>query len=211
MPLRFLLALIAALALVLPVAAHAAPAGPAVPESITLPTKIVAGESTIGTVCLDRVPDEPTEVILRSDNEFLVITDPSVTISPPDQCANFTVTSFARFPTTESVVITAFANGDFAQRVLYVIPRAGVDLIEITKADVDRNFKKLTIVATSDEPGAVLTAFAGGVELGVLEQKGNRYVGRFELTGPINNVEVVSSLGGCAQRAVPFGNSSHLC
>ena len=42
----------------------------------------------------------------------------------------------------------------------------------------------------------------------MLEPKGDRYVGRFELNGtPINNVEVHSSLGGCAQRAVPFGTA----
>ena len=69
----------------------------------------------------------------------------------------------------------------------------------------------MTIVATSDEPGAILTAYANGVELGVLEQKGSRYVGRLELGGPINQVEVRSNLGGSAQRSVPFGNSLTLC
>ena len=81
----------------------------------------------------------------------------------------------------------------------------------MTKAEVNKNFSKVTIQATSDEPGAILTAFSGGIELGVLEQKGDRYVGRFELTQPINNVEVRSSLGGCAQRAVPNGNNSVPC
>ena len=57
----------------------------------------------------------------------------------------------------------------------------------------------------------MLTAFAGSVELGELELKGDRYVGRFDLSEPINNVEVHSSLGGCAQRAVPFGNNSVHC
>jgi hypothetical protein len=46
--------------------------------------------------------------------------------------------------------------------------------VEVTRAEVNRNFTKLTVSATSDEPGAVLTAFAGGVELGQLEQKGDR-------------------------------------
>ena len=211
MPSRLAAALLGAAALLVPAAAAGAPAGPAVPESITLPTKIVGGESTTGTLCLDRVPDAPTEVLLFSDNTFLVEVQPSVTIAAPDQCADFTVTSFARFPTTESVVISAFTPDGDAQHVLFVIPTEGVDLIEITKATVDRNFTKVTIGATSDEPGAVLTAFSGGEELGVLEQKGDRYVGRFELTQPINNVEVMSNLGGCAQRAVPFGNNSHLC
>ena len=210
MPSRLTAAVFAAVALFVP-AAVGAPPGPAVPETITLPTKIVGGESTVGTVCLDRVPDSPTEVLLFSDNTFLVEVQSSVTIAAPSQCADFTLTSFARFPTTESVVITAFTPDGDAQQVLYVIPTAGVDLIEITKATVDRNFTKVTIVATSDEAGAVLTAFSGGVELGVLEQKGDRYVGRFALTQPINNVEVMSSLGGCAQRAVPFGNNSRLC
>lgn len=96
--------------------------------------------------------------------------------------------------------------------VLAVIPFAGYDLVEITNADVNKNFGHVTIVATSDEPGAVLTAFTAGQELGVLTQKGDRYVGRFELNGQqINNVVVHSSLGGCAQRAVPFGNSSTHC
>jgi hypothetical protein len=117
----------------------------------------------------------------------------------------------ARFPTTESVVLFAFtADGDL-QRVLFVIPTAGVDLIEITKAAVDRNFSRISITATSDEPGAVLTAFGNNVEVGLLELHGGRYTGRFDLTQPINNVEVRSNLGGCAQRAVPFGNNSLLC
>jgi hypothetical protein len=210
MPSRLAAAVIAAVAVFVPVAAGA-PAGPAVPESITLPTKIVGGESTVGTVCLDRVPDVSTEVLLFSDNTFLVEVQPSVTIVAPDQCADFTVTSFARFLTTESVVINAFTPDGNAQQVLFVIPTAGVDLIEITKATVDKNFTKVTIVATSDEPGAVLTAFAAGIELGVLEQKGDRYVGRFDISQPVNNVEVRSNLGGCAQRALPFGSGSHLC
>jgi hypothetical protein len=108
--------------------------------------------------------------------------------------------------------VSAFANDTSAQQVLPIVPVAGYDLVEITRADVNRNFTKLTVVATSDEPGAVLTAFAGGVELGPLEPKGDRYVGRFNLDGsPINNVEVHSSLGGCAQRALPFGTSSTHC
>jgi hypothetical protein len=36
--------------------------------------------------------------------------------------------------------------------------------MEASRADVNRNFGHVTIVA-SDEPGAVLTAFAGGQEL----------------------------------------------
>ena len=211
MPSRLVAALLGAAALLVPAGATGAPSGAAVPESITLPTKIVGGESTTGTLCLDRVPDAPTEVLLFSDNTFLVEVQPSVTIAAPDQCADFTVTSFARFPTTESVVILGFTPDVQVQRVLFVIPTAGVDLVEVTKADVNKNFSKVSITATSDEPGAVLTALAGGIELGVLEQKGDRYVGRFDLTQPINNVEVVSSLGGCAQRAVPFGNNSILC
>jgi hypothetical protein len=213
MPSRLFIALLAFAALVLPGAAIAADPGPPIPESITLPTKVVAGESTVGTVCLDRVPDEPTEVLLRSDNTFVAEVPNSVVISSPDQCADFTVTTFARgFAREINIVISAFANGEPAQTVLAVIPFAGYDLVEITKADVNKNFGHVTIVATSDEPGAVLTAFAGGVELGVLEQKGDRYVGRFDLNGrQINNVEVHSSLGGCAQRAVPFGNNSIHC
>ena len=213
MPSRPFIALLAVAAFVLPGAAIAAEPGPPIPESITLPTKIVAGESTVGTVCLDRVPDEPTEVLLRSDNTFVLEVPESVVISPPDQCASFPVTTFARgFPREINIVISAFANGEPAQAVLPVIPFAGYDLVEITKADVDKNFNHVTIVATSDEPGAVLTAFAGGEELGVLTQKGDRYVGRFDLNGrQINNVEVHSSLGGCAQRAVPFGNNSIHC
>lgn len=208
---RLAAAVIGAAVLLVPVAATGAPPGPPVPESITLPTKIVGGESTVGTVCLDQVVDAPVEVGFTSDNTFLVEVQPSATVPAGAQCADFTVTSFARFPTTQSVVLFAFtADGDL-QRVLYVIPTAGVDLIEITKADVDRNFSRVSITATSDEPGAVLTAFGNGVELGVLQRRGSRYVGRFDLTQPINNVEVRSNLGGCAQRAVPFGSASRLC
>jgi hypothetical protein len=192
----------------------AAPPGPAVPETITLPGKIVQGESTTGTVCLDRVPDAPTEVLLLTDNSFAGTVEPtSVVITPPDQCTTFTVhTSATGFTRELNLIVSAFANETFAQQVLPIIPFAGYDLVEITRADVNRNFTKLTVVATSDEPGAVLTAFAGGAELGQLELKGDRYVGRFDLNGvPINNVEVQSSLGGCAQRAVPFGTSSTHC
>jgi hypothetical protein len=213
MPSRFGVALLAAVALVFPVAATAAQPGLPIPETVTLPTKVVAGESTVGTVCLDRVPDEPTEIFLFSDNTFVAEVTPSVIISPPAQCAEFTVTTFARgFPREINIVINAVANGGSAQGVLAVIPFAGYDLVEITKADVNKNFGHVTIVATSDEPGAVLTAFTAGQELGVLTQKGDRYVGRFDLNGQqINNVEVHSSLGGCAQRAVPFGNNSTHC
>ena len=51
-------------------AAAAAPPGPAVPESIVLPPKVVQGESALGTVCLDRVPDAASEVLLFTDNTF---------------------------------------------------------------------------------------------------------------------------------------------
>lgn len=210
---RFFVVLLAIGALAVPAATPAAPPGPPIPESITLPTKIVKGDSAVGTICLDRVAEEPTEIFMSSDNEFLVTVDPSVvTIPVGEQCASFTVQSFDRFETTESVVIDGTANGASAQTVLFVIPQAGVDIVRITKAEVDKNFTRITIVATSDEPGAVLTAFAANnVELGVLEQKGDRYVGRFDLTEPTNVVEVHSSLGGCAERAVPFGNTSRIC
>jgi hypothetical protein len=214
MPSRWFSALLVLAALLLPAAAPAAPSGPAVPETITLPSKIVQGESTSGTVCLDRVPDAPTEVMLFTDNSFAGTVEPtSVVIRPPDQCATFTVhTSITGFTRELNLIVSAFANDTFAQQVLPIIPFAGYDLVEITRADVNRTFTKLTVVATSDEPGAVLTAFAGGVELGQLELKGDRYVGRFDLNGtPINNVEVHSSLGGCAQRALPFGNNSTHC
>jgi hypothetical protein len=214
MPSRWFSALLVLAALLLPAAAPAAPSGPAVPETITLPSKIVQGESTSGTVCLDRVPDAPTEVMLFTDNSFAGTVEPtSVVITPPDQCATFTVhTSITGFTRELNLIVSAFANDTFAQQVLPIIPFAGYDLVEITRADVNRTFTKLTVVATSDEPGAVLTAFAGGVELGQLELKGDRYVGRFDLNGtPINNVEVHSSLGGCAQRALPFGNNSTHC
>jgi hypothetical protein len=88
--------------------------------------------------------------------------------------------------------------------LLAVIPFEGYDLVEITRADVNKSFGHVTIVATSDEPNAMLTAFTAGQELGMLTQKGDRYVGRFDLNGQQNNnVRVESSLGGCAQRAVP--------
>jgi hypothetical protein len=214
MPSRLVSALLVLAALLVPTAASAARSGPAVPETITLPSKIVQGESTSGTVCLDRVPDVPTEVLLFTDNSFAGTVEPaSVVITPPDQCATFTVhTNVTGFTRELNLIVSAFANDTSAQRVLPIIPFAGYDLVEVTRADVNRNFTKLTVVATSDEPGAVLTAFAGGVELGPLVAKGDRYVGRFELNGtPINNVEVHSSLGGCAQRAVPFGTSSTHC
>lgn len=210
MPPRLAAVLLGAAVLLVPTATGAPP-GPPVPESITLPTKIVGGESTVGTVCLVQVADAPVEVGFTSDNTFLVEVQPSATVPAGALCADFTVTSFARFPTTESVVLFAFTAAGDLQRVLYVIPTAGVDLIEVTKADVDRNFSRVSITATSDEPGAVLTAFGNGVELGVLQHRGGRYTGRFDLTQPINSVEVRSNLGGCAQRAVPFGNNSLLC
>lgn len=213
MPHRFAVALLVLAALLLPAAVRAAEPGPAVPETVTLPSKVVQGESATGTVCLDRVPDAPTEVLLFTDNTFAGTVEPtSVVIAPPEQCAAFTVnTSVTGFTRELSLIVTAFANDATADTVLPIVPFAGYDLVEVTRADVNKNFSKVTIVATTDEPGAVLTAFAGGVELGQLEQKGDRYVGRFELSEQINNVEVHSSLGGCAQRAVPFGNNSVHC
>ena len=213
MPHRFAVALLVLAALLLPAAVRAAEPGPAVPETVTLPSKVVQGESATGTVCLDRVPDAPTEVLLFTDNTFAGTVEPtSIVIAPPEQCAAFTVnTSVTGFTRELSLIVTAFANDTTADTVLPIVPFAGYDLVEVTRADVNKNFSKVTIVATTDEPGAVLTAFAGGVELGQLEQKGDRYVGRFELSEQINNVEVHSSLGGCAQRAVPFGNNSVHC
>jgi hypothetical protein len=214
MPSRWCAFLVLAAVLLVPTTAAAAPPGPAVPATIALPSKIVQGESTTGTVCLDRVPDAPTEVLLFTDNSFAATVEPtSVVIAPPDQCATFTVnTNVTGFTRELDLIVSAFANDTFANAVLPIIPFAGYDLVEVTRADVNRNFTKLTVVATSDEPGAILTAFAGGVELGQLEPKGDRYVGRFDLNGmQINNVEVHSNLGGCAQRAVPFGTSSTHC
>jgi hypothetical protein len=212
---RLRLAAIVLGALLLPSLAVAATKGPPVPESVTFPvTKVVQGESTTGTVCLSAVPTEPTEVLLRTDNTFAGTVEPeSIVIAPPDQCGTFTVhTSTTGFTRELHLIVSAFANGGVADAVLPIIPFEGYDLVEILKADVNRSFGRVSIVATSDEPGAVLTAFAGGVELGQLEQKGDRYVGRFDLDGtPINNVEVHSSLGGCAQHAVPFGSGSTHC
>ena len=210
---RLFVALLVLAALVVPAAA-AAPPGPAELESITLPHKVVQGESAPGTVCLDRAPDAPVEILLITDNTFAGTVEPAaVVIAPPERCATFTVhTNVTGFTRELNLIVTAFLDGNPVDAVLPIVPFAGYDLVEVTKADVNRNFTKLTVSATSDEPGAVLTAFAGGVELGPLTQKGDRYVGRFELNGqPVNNVEVHSSLGGCAQRAVPFGNSSTHC
>jgi hypothetical protein len=214
MPSRRFSALLVLAALLVPAAASAAPAGPVVPETITLPSKVVQGDSALGTVCLDRVPEAPTEVLLFTDNSFAGTVEPtSVVITPPDQCAAFTVhTNMTGFTRELNLIVSAFANDTIAQQVLPIVPFAGYDLVEIARADVNRSFTKLTVVATSDEPGAVLTAFAGGTELGQLQQKGDRYVGRFDLNGqPINNVEVHSSLGGCAQHALPFGSGSTHC
>lgn len=213
MPNRTLAAVAAVAALLVPSAAPAA-ASPPIPETIALPTKVVQGESTAATVCLDRVPDTGSEVLLFTDNSFAGIVEPtSVVIAPPDQCAAFAVhTTVTGFTRELSLVVSAFANDVFAQAVLEIVPFAGYDLVEITKADVNRSFTRLSVTATSDEPGAVLTAFVAGIELGQLEPKGDRYVGRFELDGtPVNNVEVHSSLGGCAQRALPFGTASRHC
>ena len=92
MPSRWSLALLALAALLVPALAAAAPAGPPVPQSIVLPSKVVQGDSATGTVCLDRVPDTATEVRLFTDNSFAATVDPtSVVIAPPDQCASFTV------------------------------------------------------------------------------------------------------------------------
>ena len=135
MPQRLFAALLAAAALVVPAHALAAPEPtPPIPESITLPTKVVGGESATGTVCLDQVVSTDTEVLLFSDNTFLAEVQPSAIVPAGQQCAAFTVTTYARFPTTESVIISAYANGTFADQVLYVIPYPGVDLITITKA-----------------------------------------------------------------------------
>ena len=214
MPSRLIAALLACTALLLPASAPAAPDGPSVPATITLPGKIVQGESAAGTVCLDRVPETATEVLSFTDNSFAATVSPtSVFVTPPDQCADFVVQSNVTGFTFEySLIVSAFANDTFADEVLPIVPFAGYDLVEITRADVNRSFTKLTVTATSDEPGAVLTAFVAGEPIGELEPKGDRYVGRFDLDGtPVNNVEVQSSLGGCAQRAVPFGNSSVHC
>ena len=210
---RFVLALLACVALVLPVGGLAAQAGPAVPESISLPTKIVAGQWTVGTVCLDRVPDAPLEVFLTSDNTFLVEVPISVVISPRDSCAEFPVTTFARgFAREVNVGIGAIANGEAAHVVLAVIPFEGYDLVEITRADVNPSFGHVTIVATSDGGRCSADRLHGG------SGAGRAHAERRPLRGSvrperqqINNVEVVSSLGGCAQRAVPFGNSSTHC
>ena len=142
-------------------------------QATSLPSKIVQGESTVGTVCLDRVPDEPTEVLLLTDNSFAGTVEPTtVVIKPPDQCASLTViTNATGFTREYDLIVSAFANGSSADAVLPIIPFAGYDLVE-----------------------------------------GDRYVGRFTLDGtPINNVEVQSTLGGCAQRALPFGTSSTHC
>ena len=124
MPSRWSLALLALAALLVPALAAAAPAGPPVPQSIVLPSKVVQGDSATGTVCLDRVPDTATEVRLFTDNSFAATVDPtSVVIAPPDQCASFTVlTNETGFQRELNLIVSAFANDTFAVRVLPMIP-----------------------------------------------------------------------------------------
>ena len=126
MPSRWCAFLVLAILLV-PTTAAAAPPGPAVPATIALPSKIVQGESTTGTVCLDRVPDAPTEVLLFTDNSFAATVEPtSVVIAPPDQCATFTVnTNVTGFTRELNLIVSAFANDTFANEVLPIIPFAG--------------------------------------------------------------------------------------
>ena len=64
---------------------------------------------------------------LFSDNEFLATVDPSVVVPAGEQCAAFTVQTFDRFPTIETVIISAFLNDTSADAVLAVIPAPGVD------------------------------------------------------------------------------------
>ena len=188
-------------ALLVPAAAPAAPDGPPVPATITLPSKIVQGQSTIATVCLDRVPDSSDRGCAlhrqrlrrnghagdRRDRAARSVRD----LHRPVEHDRL----HGRVQPDRQRVRERHHRGE----VLPIVPFAGYDLVEITRAEVNRSFTKLTVTATSDEPGAVLTAFVAGVPLGELEPKGDRYVGRFDLDGtPVNNVEVQSSLGGCA-------------
>jgi hypothetical protein len=89
---------------------------------------VVQGDAASGTVCLDRVPDAPTEVLLFTHNSFAGTVEPtSVVITAPDQCAPFTVhTNVTGFTRELNLLVTAFANETSAQHVLPIIPVRGL-------------------------------------------------------------------------------------
>jgi hypothetical protein len=90
---------------------------------------------------------------------------------------------------------------------LHIVPTADTDLITVVKATLSKT-AKLTVVAESDNPNAILTAYRNDDQLGVLSNGRGTFQLPF-LTSGI--VEVRSDLGGCGARSFPNGNSSSTC
>jgi hypothetical protein len=174
--------------------------------------RVVGGDAFSGTVTLNQVAPTDVEVLVRSTDthpDYAVVDNGgSVIIPQGSTSATFTGTTTTPAETDRIVIDAILADGTsevttFGEFVL--VPTAQTDLITVTKATMSKS-GKLTVVAVSEDPTAVLSAtYNGQVVPG--ESVGGKFRGELQFAQPTSGiVEVRSDLGGCAQRN-PFGAS----
>ncbi len=153
-------------------------------ESITIePSKIVGGDTATGMVTLNRAPDidadgdgviDPVQVFVFDSlgNEAVArVVGSPVTITGPGDFGDLSARDECRDAHLPHTALQAL-NGDGTSTVtpsvtVHVVPTATTDLITVTKAALSKS-AKLTVVAESDNPNAVLSAFLDGAVLGEL-------------------------------------------
>lgn len=171
-------------------------------SSLTLdPPSVSGGGSSFGTVTLSgAAPTGGAVVTLVSSNSSIASVPQSMTVSAGAVSGNFAVTTNPK--AAGSVTITASYGGSKKTAVLTVIAS---DSIAIKSAEYLRFKAHLRVVATSNEPTAILRAYvtASGAFIGTLTNKGG---GNFSAiwSWPTNPkyITVQSSFGGSASSAV---------
>ncbi|HVG34600.1 MAG TPA: hypothetical protein VM911_16140, partial [Pyrinomonadaceae bacterium] len=119
--------------------------------------------------------------------------------------ANFNITTLS-VNSTASVTITAFLNSIQTAATLTLNPApATADTVSISLAQYETSKRTLRVEATSTRSTATLQVFiaAGGQLIGTLTNNGGgKYSGQFNIATNPQSINVRSSAGGSATRAV---------
>jgi hypothetical protein len=184
-------------------------------QSLTIDQdRVVGGNTFTGTVTLNQVAPNDVEVALfvNADRpEYATLTQDRVIVQAGSTSTTFTGTTTTPAETDLVSIQALLADGTSTvtpSDQFFLVATPQTDLITITRATMSKS-GKLTVVAVSDDPTAVLTAeFAGQNVPG--DSVDGKFRGELQFSGPTaGEVVVRSDLGGCARRN-PLGSSGTL-
>lgn len=174
-------------------------------SALTLtPSSVVGGNTVQGTVTLSAAAPTATTVSIASSSTRASV-PASVTVPAGASSATFNITTTS-VTSTSSATISATLNGASRSATLTINPASTTaDTVRITRAEYDRDRRRLRVDATSTRSNATLQVFvtSSGQLLGTLSNSGGgQYRGELNAATNPQNITVRSSLGGVATRSV---------